>query len=97
VRVLTHREKIAELDIVGVSISITAMVLFKFAENQAPGFGWSNVCTYVLLIAGILLLPVLFWWELRVARNPLLPFDAISTDVSFVLVCESCGWAAFGE
>jgi hypothetical protein len=97
VRVLTHREKIAELDIVGASIGITAMVLFNFPWNQAPGFGWSNVYINFLLIAGILLLPVFFWYELRVTRNPLLPFDALSTDVSFLLVCESCGWAAFGE
>jgi MFS family permease len=96
VRNLTHRKKMAELDMVGASIGITAMVLFNFAWNQAPGFGWSNVYIYVLLIVGILLFPVFFWYELRVAKKPLLPFDALSVDVSFVLICESCGWAAFG-
>jgi MFS family permease len=97
VRNLTHRKKVAELDMVGASIGITAMVLFNFAWNQAPGFGWSKVYIYVMLIIGVLLFPVFFWYELRVAKKPLLPFDALSADVSFVLICESCGWAAFGE
>jgi hypothetical protein len=78
------------------TVGITAMILFNFAWNQAPGFGWQQVYIYVLLIVGILLLPVFFWIELRVSRKPLIPFDALSTDVSFVLTCIMCGWAAFG-
>lgn len=40
--------------------------------------------------------PVIFWVELKVAKKPLLPFHALSAEVSFVLVCEACGWADFG-
>jgi MFS family permease len=96
VRNLTYKKKLAELDLLGATVGITAMILFNFAINQAPGFGWSKVYIYVLLIVGILLFPVFFWVELKVAKKPLLPFDALSMDVSFVLVCEACGWAAFG-
>jgi MFS family permease len=96
VRSLSYKKKLVELDLLGASVGITAMILFNFAINQAPGFGWSKAYIYVLLIVGILLFPVFFWIELRVAKKPLLPFDVLSTDVSFVLVCEACGWAAFG-
>jgi hypothetical protein len=77
-------------------VGITAMILFNFAWNQAPGFGWEQPYIYALLILGILLIPVFFWIELKVAKKPLIPFDALSTDVSFVLTCIACGWAAFG-
>jgi hypothetical protein len=86
----------SELDLLGATVGITAMILFNFAWNQAPGFGWEKPYIYVLLIISILLFPVFFYIELKVAKKPLLPFDALSTDVSFVLICESCGWAAFG-
>lgn len=72
------------------------MILFNFSWNQAAGAGWNEPYIYTLLSVGLLLIPVFFWIELRVAEKPLIPFDALSTDVIFVLVCEMCGWAAFG-
>jgi hypothetical protein len=97
IRNLSHRERIRELDLLGAAVGITAMILFNFAWNQAPGFGWERTYIYVLLIIGLLLFPVFFWVEIKVARKPLIPFNALSTDVSFVLACIACGWAAFGE
>jgi len=88
--------RLKELDVLGATIGITAMILFNFAWNQAPGFGWQQPYIYILLIIGLLLFPIFFWIELKVAEFPLLPFDALSTDVIFVMVCEMCGWAAFG-
>lgn len=93
---LSFKERIAELDLLGATVGITAMILFNFALNQAPGFGWEKPYIYVLLIVGILLFPVFFWVELKVSKHPLIPFDALSTDVTFVMICEMCGWAAFG-
>ncbi|KAJ4343923.1 multidrug-resistance type transporter aminotriazole resistance [Ascochyta clinopodiicola] len=93
---LSFKERIAELDLLGATVGITAMILFNFAWNQAPGFGWEQPYVYTLLIVGILLFPVFFWIELKVSKHPLIPFDALSTDVIFVLICEACGWAAFG-
>lgn len=95
-RDLTLKERIAELDLLGATVGITAMILFNFAWNQAPGFGWEQPYIYVLLIVGILLFPAFFWVELKVSKHPLIPFDALSTDVTFVMTCEACGWAAFG-
>ncbi|UPX12188.1 multidrug-resistance type transporter aminotriazole resistance [Ascochyta rabiei] len=93
---LSVKERIAELDLLGATVGITAMILFNFAWNQAPGFGWERPYIYVLLIVGVLLFPVFFWIELKVSKHPLIPFDALSTDVIFVMICEACGWAAFG-
>ena len=97
VRNLTHRQRVRELDLLGASVGITSLILFNFAWNQAPGFGWDKVYIYVLLIVGILLFPVFIWIELKVAEKPLIPFKALSTDVIFVMICEACGWAAFGK
>jgi hypothetical protein len=94
---LSQRERFHELDLLGATVGITAMILFNFAWNQAPGFGWGHPYIYVLLIIGILLFPVFFWVEIKVAKKPLIPFDVLSTDVSFVLTCIACGWAAFGK
>ncbi|RMZ70999.1 Drug resistance [Pyrenophora seminiperda CCB06] len=96
VRGLGLKERIRELDLLGAAVGITAMILFNFAWNQAPGFGWEQPYIYAMLIVGILLFPVFFWIEIKVAEKPLIPFDALSTDVSFVLTCIMCGWAAFG-
>lgn len=89
--------KFHDLDLLGATVGITAMILFNFAWNQAPGFGWEKGYIYVLLIVGLLLFSVFFWIEIKVARKPLIPFDALSGDVSFVLGCVACGWAAFGS
>jgi MFS family permease len=39
---------------------------------------------------------VFFYIELRVSEYPLIPFDALSADVSFVLGAVACGWGCFG-
>lgn len=93
---LSFTERLGELDLLGATIGITAMILFNFAWNQAPGFGWEQPYVYALLVIGIMLFPLFFWVELKVSKHPLIPFDALSTDVTFVMICETCGWAAFG-
>jgi MFS family permease len=89
-------QKIKELDILGAVVGVASLVLFNFAWNQAPIVGWQTPYVYVCLILGLLLLPIFFYIELRVAKNPLIPFDALSGDVGFVLGCITCGWATFG-
>lgn len=90
------REKILDLDPLGAVTGVAALVLFNFAWNQAPIVGWDKVYVYVLLIVGFLLFPLFFFVELRVSKAPLIPFDALSTDVIFVLGCIACGWSMFG-
>ncbi|GAB7350964.1 hypothetical protein MBLNU459_g1465t1 [Dothideomycetes sp. NU459] len=90
------RETILLLDPLGGLVGITALVLFNFAWNQAGVAGWDEPYVYVTLILGILLVPVFFYVELRVSSAPLIPFDALTSDVSLVLVCIACGWGCFG-
>ena len=93
---LTLREKLVELDLLGGLCGITALVLFNFAWNQSGVVGWQKAYVYVCLILGTLIAPLFFYIELHVAPNPLIPFDALSSDVAFVLGCIACGWSCFG-
>jgi hypothetical protein len=89
--------KLREIDLEGAAVGITALVLINIAWNQAPAVGWSEPYVYILLIIGVLLIPVFFYIELRVAPKPLLPLEALkSVDIAFVLGCLGCGWGCFG-
>ena len=94
---LSALEFIEATDALGGVVGVTALVLVNFAWNQAGVVGWSEPYVYVLLIVGILLVPVFFWVEFRVARSPLLPFDVLNRKVGAVRVCIACGWGSFGE
>ncbi|KAJ6019681.1 hypothetical protein N7499_009353 [Penicillium canescens] len=84
------------LDALGGACGICGLVLVNIAWNQAPIVGWSEPYVYVLLIIGIILILAFFYFEFRVAEHPLIPFHALSRDVSFVLGCVACGWGSFG-
>ncbi|KAI1822633.1 major facilitator superfamily transporter [Xylaria intraflava] len=92
----TWRKVSEELDLPGTVTGVTALIVFNFAWNQAPTVGWATAETIVPLVAGLALFGVFAWIEFKVARRPLLPFDAINRDVGFVLVTVVCGWSAFG-
>jgi len=89
-------QKIHDLDLLGATVGVASLVLFNFAWNQAGVAGWQEPYVYVTLILGILLFPPFIYIEKRVARSPLIPFDALTSDVAFVLACVACGWASFG-
>lgn len=93
---MTWREKMAELDILGGLTGVTALILINFAWNQSGVVTWEKAYVYVSLILGALFAAAFFYIELRVATSPLIPFDALSTDVAFVLACVACGWSCFG-
>lgn len=93
---LTWRGRLEQLDILGAVTGITGLVLFNFAFNQAPIVGWQSPYVCVTLVLGILFVAGFFVVELRFASAPLLPFHALSTDVSFVLGAIACGWGCFG-
>ncbi|KAM0541898.1 hypothetical protein ACHAPJ_013044 [Fusarium lateritium] len=89
-------EILGQLDLPGAITGITSLVLFNFAWNQAPIDGWDKPWVIVTLILGVLLVPVFFYIELRHASHPLIPFDALTSDVAYILACIACGWATFG-
>ncbi|KAL4888824.1 major facilitator superfamily-domain-containing protein [Aspergillus ambiguus] len=93
---MTCLEWLQELDIMGAILGVGGLVLINIAWNQAPSAGWEMPYVYVILIIGAIVLALFFFWELHFAVKPLIPFHALTLDVSFVLGCVACGWAAFG-
>lgn len=92
----TLRETLVALDLPGAITGVTGLILFNFAWNQAPIVGWEQPYVYVTLILGIIFIAVYFVIEIRYAAQPLVPFDALKSDVAFVLGAIACGWASFG-
>lgn len=93
---MSLREKLISLDIAGATLGITALVLVNFAWNQAGIVGWTQAYVYVCLILGALFAAGFFYVEMRLASEPLIPFEALSSEVAFVLGCVAFGWASFG-
>lgn len=92
----TARGLLAQLDVIGGLIGVTALVLFNFAWNQAGIVGWNRAEIITCLVLGVASAMLFFYFELRVATNPLIPFQIFTSDVSFVCACIACGWGAFG-
>lgn len=92
----TWKGKLKFLDLPGAVVGITGLILFNFAWNQAPIVGWGTPYVYVTLILGVLFVAAFFYIEMKWTESPLLPFDALTADVGFVLGAVACGWACFG-
>ncbi|KAJ9165496.1 Major facilitator superfamily transporter [Coniochaeta hoffmannii] len=90
------REVVVELDLPGAVTGILALVLINFAWNQAPITSWANPAVITTLVLGFVCVAAFFYIEVRVAKRPLLPMEAFSGEVGFVLAVVSCGWATFG-
>lgn len=91
------RQILSELDALGGVTGVTGLVLFNLAWNQAGVVTWpAQPYLWVFLILGALFIAAFLFVELRVARFPLVPFRALSSDVAFVLGCIACGWGSFG-
>lgn len=84
------------LDLPGATVGMLSLILFNFAWTQAPIDGWDTPSVLVPLILGLVLFGVFVYIEFRVSPNPLVPFDAVNTDVAMVLATIACGWATFG-
>lgn len=89
---MTWGQIFGDLDFTGSFLGLTGMILFNFAFNQAPVVGWEKAYVYVLLIIGVLFLAGFFYWEIKLAKSPLIPFHALHFHSSFVLGCIVCGW-----
>ena len=87
---------VIEMDFVGAALGIGGLVLINVAWNQAPIVGWQEAYVYVLLIIGFVVLALFFVYEIHVASRPLIPFQALNSNVSFILGCIACGWGSFG-
>ncbi|GAW22269.1 hypothetical protein ANO14919_118050 [Xylariales sp. No.14919] len=85
----------AELDALGALTGISGLVFISVALNQGSLAGWQNIYVSVILVVGILLCAAFVLVEKR-ARKPLVPLDALSMGIGFVLAAVGCGWGCFG-
>lgn len=92
----TLREKFQMLDLPGAITGVAGLVLFNFAWNQGPAYGWQQAYIYVTLILGVIFAVCFFFIESRWAKMPLVPFQVFTGDIIFVIACIACGWACFG-
>lgn len=83
-------------DPLGALSGIVGLVLFNFAWNQAPIDGWAAPHVIVTLVLGVLIIIGFFYIESYVSSNPLIPFEALTSDTAFVIGCMACGWGCFG-
>ncbi|KAI1433386.1 major facilitator superfamily transporter [Xylaria sp. CBS 124048] len=84
-----------ELDVLGAVTGVSGLVFISVALNQGSLAGWRHAYVLVLLVAGILLCAVFVLVE-KQARKPLIPLEALSVGVGFVLAAVGCGWGCFG-
>lgn len=84
------------LDLPGSVIGVAALILFNFAFTQSPIDGWATPVALVPLILSLILFGVFLYIEFKVSKKPLLPSDAINTDVALLLGAVCFGWASFG-
>ncbi|RFU27179.1 hypothetical protein B7463_g9159, partial [Scytalidium lignicola] len=91
----TFAQLFSRLDGFGAITGVIGLVLINFAWNQGPVVGWTTPYTYILLIVGFIFIAAFVFIESR-ATHPLVPGEALSADVGFVLACIATGWSSFG-
>ncbi|KAH9890863.1 major facilitator superfamily-domain-containing protein [Xylariomycetidae sp. FL2044] len=83
------------VDLPGMVLGVSGLVLFNFAWNQAAAASWATPYVYFLLVISVLLLGAFAHVE-RHAAHPLVPWHALDAQAGFVLACTAAGWGAFG-
>lgn len=85
------------IDLIGGILVTGSLVLFNFVWNEAAVVGWQQPYIIVLLIISIPMFIAFVFWELKFAKNPLIPAEVLSHGkVMAVLFILFLGWGAFG-
>ncbi|KAK8066507.1 hypothetical protein PG997_013254 [Apiospora hydei] len=92
----TFRGWLVELDIPGATAGVSSLVLINFAFNQGHISGWNEPSIWEALIVGGVLMCIFIMIECHYAKNPIVPLNALSPQVSLILGAVACGWACFG-
>ncbi|KAJ5732582.1 hypothetical protein N7493_004063 [Penicillium malachiteum] len=85
----------ARLDALGGMLGVSGLILINVAWNQAAMVGWAVPYTYVLLIAGLIIVGLFLYVEGK-AAHPLLPRSVFKGETGWVLGCMCAGWSSFG-
>ncbi|KAH6639609.1 major facilitator superfamily domain-containing protein [Boeremia exigua] len=64
-----------KIDWVGAYLGVGGLILFNFVWNQAPLVGWDSPYEIALLIIAIIHFAAFAYWEIKVAKEPILPFN----------------------
>ncbi|KAF9537222.1 hypothetical protein EC957_008614 [Mortierella hygrophila] len=64
----------AKIDVAGAMTATSSMICIIYYISTGSATGWASVQTLPVLIAGLVLLVAFFWIELRLVKNPIMPF-----------------------
>ncbi|KLU84548.1 hypothetical protein MAPG_03589 [Magnaporthiopsis poae ATCC 64411] len=84
----------SQLDVGGMVLGVSGLVLFNFAFNQAPIVSWGTPYTYFILVIGVILIGAFIFVE-TVVPHPLVPVNAMRAQTVYVLACTGTGWGCF--
>ena len=87
--------QLSEFNALSCSTGATSLVLSNFAWNQAAVVAWQELYTYILLIVGILLLVAFAFFELKIAKNLLIPLRDMTGEAALALRVIAAGWGSF--
>ncbi|GIZ49455.1 hypothetical protein CKM354_001248500 [Cercospora kikuchii] len=89
----------ARIDLIGSYLGIAGLCLFNFVFNQARVVGWDEAYIYVLIPIALGHLLSFFFWETRIASNPVLPVGLWRSRhlprTSFMVLCSSLSLGVF--
>ncbi|KAF5879080.1 putative efflux pump antibiotic resistance protein [Botrytis fragariae] len=63
------------VDWIGSYLGVAALILFNFVWNQAPLVGWDSPYEIALLLVSVIHSAGFVYWEMKVAKEPILPFN----------------------
>lgn len=86
-----------KMDWIGSAIGVFGLILFNFVWNQAPIAGWGSAYIIVLLIVAVVALIAFITYEIRFAKQPLLPHSVLfNRKLMMILSSLFFGWGSFG-
>ncbi|SCU99869.1 LAMI_0G01376g1_1 [Lachancea mirantina] len=86
-----------KMDWVGSALGVTGLILLNFAWNQGPIEGWGTSYVIALLVISLFILLAFFVYEVRFAKEPLIPRAAMfNRRLLMILSSIFFGWGSFG-
>ncbi|SCV00990.1 LAME_0G13322g1_1 [Lachancea meyersii CBS 8951] len=86
-----------KMDWWGAALGVAGLILLNFVWNQAPIDGWNKAYIIVLLVVSLIVLVAFFLFEVKVAKEPLLPRAVMhNRRILMILASLFLGWGSFG-
>ncbi|KAG0368146.1 major facilitator superfamily domain-containing protein [Gamsiella multidivaricata] len=62
------------IDVAGALTATSSLICIIYYISTGSGYGWASVQTLPVLAAGLVLLGLFVWIEMRLVKNPIMPF-----------------------